>query len=151
MSFRWWTIGTLTIAASMGAGIALNARENSHATQIVETAIDSLERKAPQEFDRLLAANVRFDNIFTLPDRPVALQGREAVSAHIEGILSLFEQFEFAHKRFYATQDDRTVFIEARGDFIVQETGAPYRNTYVFAIEVNNDRITAIREYNRNL
>lgn len=152
MSFRLWTIGALTAVIVLGTSITVMARRtDSRSTQVVETAVESMERMDFEAFSQLLASDARFDNVFALPNTPGTFQGRDAVIANIKEISRRFEQIEFVDERLYAAQGGRTVFVEARGNFAVKGTGAPYRNTYVFAFEVNNGQITAIREYNNPL
>lgn len=151
MSLRKWMIGGFTIAVVLGASFTVTARTNSRSTTVVEAAIERIERMDLQSFRQLLAPNVRFDNVFSLPNTPSSFQGQAAVLANIKEISGRFERIEFVNERLYVTENGRTVFVEARGNFTVKGTGAPYQNTYVFAFEINEGKITAIREYNNPL
>lgn len=151
MSLRLWILAALIAVIAICSSIPVTARASSGSVNVVETAIERFERMDVQGFEQLLASDARFDNMFPLPNTPGTFQGREAVVANLKGIMGNFEQIEFVDERSYATQDGRTVFVEARGNFTVKGTGIPYQNTYIFAFEVNNGQITAIREYNNPL
>lgn len=151
MSLRLWTIGALTAAIVISTGMTVTARKNSHSATVVETAIARIESMDFQGFERLLAPNARFDNLFSLPNTSGTFEGRDAVIANIKEISQRFERIDFVDERLYVVRGGKTVFVEARGNFAVKGTGAPYQNTYVFAFEVNNGQITAIREYNNPL
>lgn len=149
MLLRIWALAALTPLVI--GGTTVNARPSSDSIDVVESAIENFERKNLQGFKQLLAPSVRFDNVFSLPNTPSTFRGRDAVIGNIRRITDNFKRIEFVDERIYAAQDGRTVFVEARGNFVVSGTGAPYRNIYVFAFEINNGQISAIREYNNPL
>ncbi|MGB3650168.1 MAG: nuclear transport factor 2 family protein [Rivularia sp. (in: cyanobacteria)] len=151
MSLRLWTVGALTAAIVISTGMSVTARKNSRSARVIETAIARIESMDFQGFEQLLAPNARFDNVFTLPNTSGTFEGRDAVIANIKEISQRFERIDFVDERLYVVRGGQTVFVEARGNFTVKGTGAPYQNTYVFAFEVNNGTITAIREYNNPL
>lgn len=151
MSIRLWTVGALTAAIVIGSSVTVTARKNSRSVKVVEAAIARIENMDFQGFERLLASDARFDNLFSLPNTPGTFEGRDAVIANIREISERFEQIEFVDERVYVVRGGKTVFVEARGNFTVKGTGEPYQNTYVFAFEINNGKITAIREYNNPL
>jgi uncharacterized protein len=147
MLLRISILTALTIVLMASHGISVTARPTPQPTQIVETAIRKFERMDLQGFEQLLSPNVRFDNVFSLPNTPATFQGRDAVIANFRELASRFERIEFVDERLYTAQDGQVVIVEARGNFAVRGTGAPYRNRYIFVFEVNNGQITAIREY----
>ncbi len=53
----------------------------------------------------------------------------------------------FAGKRWTVSADGRTVFLEARGDAVVEHSGAPYRNLYVMRFDIEAEGITRVVEY----
>ena len=50
-------------------------------------------------------------------------------------------------RKTFITDDGTTVFVEGRGDLILEKTGQPYRNIYVFKFSISEGKITEIREY----
>lgn len=151
MALRMWTLAALTVALVAGTTLTVEARNNSKPTEIVQSALQSFERKDLAALERLLAPNARFDNMLLLPNMPGTFQGREAVMQNFQRLLGTFERIEFVDERVFPSQDGRTVFVEARGNFVVKGTGQPYRNIYVFAFEVVNGQVVAVREYTNPL
>lgn len=47
----------------------------------------------------------------------------------------------------YVANDGKTAFVETKGDLIQRDTGASYRNVYVFKLSMQDGRITHVREY----
>ena len=151
MKLRLWTVGALTAAIVIGSSVTVTARKNSRSVRVVEAAIARIENMDFQGFERLLASDASFDNVYSLPNTSGTFEGRDAVIANIREIAESFEQMEFVDERLYVVRGGKTVFVEARGNFTLKETGKPYQNTYVFAFEIDKGKISAIREYNNPL
>ncbi len=151
MTLRMWILIGLTTAIVGSSSMVVTARPNQRSMQVVEVAIQKFEQMDMQGFEKILAPNARFDNVFALPNTPGTFQGRGAIIANLREISRRFERIEFTDERLYPVQDGRTVIVEARGNFALRGTGIPYRNTYVFVFEVDQEQITAIREYNNPL
>jgi ketosteroid isomerase-like protein len=75
-------------------------------------------------------------------------QGKEAVINYVGTIFKNFSQVEIVDREVSATADGRIVFVEAKGDLIVANSGASYRNVYIFRFSFDETGlITEIREY----
>lgn len=67
---------------------------------------------------------------------------------YVGTIFSNFSQVEIVDREVSVTDDGRIVFVEAKGDLIVADGGAPYRNVYVFRFTFDAEGLIAeIREY----
>ncbi len=69
-------------------------------------------------------------------------------TAYFQIITANYENIEFVDRTYTVSSDKRTVWMEANGNLQVAETGAPYRNRYVFKISINEDgKITNFAEW----
>ena len=73
--------------------------------------------------------------------------GKDAVLGYLQTILDNFKQAVMVDRKTFITDDGDTVFVEGRGDLILEKTGQPYRNIYVFKFSIFDGQITEIREY----
>jgi ketosteroid isomerase-like protein len=81
----------------------------------------------------------------TEPER--VFDGKDAVLGYLQTILDNFKQAVMVDRKTFITDDGATVFVEGRGDLILEKTGQPYRNIYVFKFCIFDGKITEIREY----
>lgn len=151
MSLQRWAIAALMTTSLATVGAIATAQNHPSAAEIARITLQHLERQDLAAIEQLLAPNARFDNMLLLPNMPGTFQGRDAVMANLQHIVENFDRIEFVDERVFPAQDGRTVFVEARGNFLMKGTGEPYRNLYVFAFEVQNGQVTAVREYNNPL
>jgi ketosteroid isomerase-like protein len=81
----------------------------------------------------------------TDPER--VFNGKDEVLGYLQLILDNFKQAVVVDRQTFITGDGATVFVEGRGDLIMEQTGQPYRNIYVFRFSISGEKITEIREY----
>jgi ketosteroid isomerase-like protein len=82
------------------------------------------------------------------PDAWFDFRGKDEVLNYVGTIFNNFSQVEIVDREVSVTEDGRTVFVEAKGDLIVADGGASYRNVYVFRFSFDGEGlITEIREY----
>jgi Ketosteroid isomerase-related protein len=74
-------------------------------------------------------------------------RGRREAMSYVDTVLTNFERTVMLDKTFTVSEDAGTVFIQAKGDLVTRGTRQPYRNVYVFRIDVRDGRIAAIWEY----
>ncbi len=79
------------------------------------------------------------------PER--VFDGKDAVLGYLQTILDNFKQAVMVDRKTFITDDGATVFVEGRGDLILEKTGQPYRNIYVFKFSISDGKITEICEY----
>jgi ketosteroid isomerase-like protein len=83
-----------------------------------------------------------------VPDPWFDYRGKDEVLAYVGTIFANFSQVEVVDREVSVTDDGRTVFVEGKGDLIVADGGASYRNLYVFRFSFDGaGLITEIREY----
>jgi ketosteroid isomerase-like protein len=73
-------------------------------------------------------------------------EGKKAILGHLNQIVANFSRTVLVDKQVYVTVDG-TVFMEAKGDLIFVDTGAPYKNVYVFKFVFRLNLISRISEY----
>lgn len=75
-------------------------------------------------------------------------RGKDEVLGYVATIFSNFSQVEIVDREVNVTEDGRTVFVEGKGDLVVADGGASYRNVYVFRFSFDGEGlIEEIREY----
>ncbi len=123
---------------------------------------DSASKHAVDEFFRALSdrdvsiasAVMSEGTVETIPfamgggtDPERIFEGRSAVIGYLQTILDNFKQAVMVDRQTFITDDGTTVFVEGRGNLILEKTGQPYRNIYVFRFRLHDGKITGIREY----
>jgi ketosteroid isomerase-like protein len=112
-------------------------------TQLVEAFYAAIEAKDAESVEAMLTEDVVVVHPFTFSGATMPeaeFEGREQVMGYVNGLFTSFSQISIA-------DDGSTVFVEAQGDFIAAQGNLPYRNVYVFKLELRDGQISAIREY----
>lgn len=77
----------------------------------------------------------------------VRFPDKEAVPGYLQGVFQNFSYVAFVERELSVTNDGRTVFIEALGDLRTAIGDLLYSNRYVFKFDLDQGRITSIKEY----
>jgi len=113
--------------------------------RIIEEGLDGIADGG--HFFDLLAENVIFDYIITIPGYPRHVEGRQAVAELYRpyGTLIVLER---CHD-LAVHHDTRTgvVVLEYASAGWVVATGVPYRNRYISVLTINNRKVTHWRDY----
>jgi len=113
--------------------------------RIIEEGLDGIADGG--HFFDLLAENVIFDYIITIPGYPRHVEGRQAVAELYRpyGTLIVLER---CHD-LAVHHDTRTgvVVLEYASAGWVVATGIPYRNRYISVLTINNRKVTHWRDY----
>ncbi|NKC34325.1 nuclear transport factor 2 family protein [Falsiroseomonas selenitidurans] len=136
-------------AAGIGLGAGPAAARAGDAATLAAHLLDAFTRRDLPALVAAMAPAVVVEQPYQLPGQPDRFEGRAAVEAFFA---RLFEQFSAA--RFVGTPrispfaDGRGVVVETSGDFVLAGSGRPYRNRYVFVLELDAaGRVAAFREY----
>ncbi len=73
-------------------------------------------------------------------------EGKEAVLAYLDNALSLFGTIQFVDPAFYIADNGTTVFVPTTGNMTTAQ-GLPYRNVYLFRLDIADGKIVHIDEY----
>src|ERR1700689_1026463 len=112
--------------------------------RVIEEGLDGLVDGG--HFFDLLADDVVFEFIITVPDYPRRVEGRE----------NLIELYRGYHKAFILDRcfnlrvhraDDSTVTLEYASEGKVTATGRPYGNRYISVVTIRNRKIVHWRDY----
>jgi uncharacterized protein len=112
--------------------------------RVIEEGLDGLVDG--DHFFDLLADDVVFEFIITVPDYPRRVEGRE----------NLIELYRGYHEAFFLDRcfdlrvhraDDSTVTLEYASEGKVTATGRPYGNRYISVVTIRNRKIVHWRDY----
>ena len=116
---------------------------------VVETFLERFQQESPSVFE--LFDESSSVTIMTNPDAsqdPIVYDGIGAIEAYISQTFAIFSPIRFTDVRITAADNGATVFVQAYGQFTVEETGTPYNNVYVFRVDVNErGQIASAEEY----
>lgn len=116
---------------------------------VVETFLERFQEESPEVFalfDESSSVAVMMNPNAT--QDPIVYDGLSAVETYFNQIFATFSPIRFTDVRLTAADNGRTVFVQANGQFTVEETGTPYNNVYVFRINLNGaDQIISSQEY----
>lgn len=117
----------------------------SPAARVAKKFLQSVEAQDTNAISQLWTQDAALESPFDIQGRD--FPNREVAQRYIEEIVSLFSEIRFEQISIYDTRNPKVVIIEAQGDFVVAENGTPYRNKYVFIIQVRGNKVSLIREY----
>lgn len=98
-------------------------------------------------FTDMMAEHAVMEFPYAPPGLPVRLDGRDAVSRHLEGVGGLIAFDRMGEPTVHPTTDPDVVIIEFEGFGRGVETGAPYDQRYISVIRTENGRIVHYRDY----
>lgn len=98
-------------------------------------------------FFELLAEDVVFDFVITVPDYPRHVAGRENLIELYRGYGATFSLDRCYDLRVHYSQADSTVVLEYSSAGKVVETGYPYSNKYISVVTIKDRKVTAWRDY----
>jgi ketosteroid isomerase-like protein len=100
-----------------------------------------------EHFFDLLAENVVFDFVITVPDYPRHVTGRENLIELYRGYGATFSLDRCYDLRVHYSQADSTVVLEYSSAGQVVETGYPYSNRYISVVTIKDRKVSAWRDY----
>ena len=113
--------------------------------RIIEHGLDGLADG--DDFFDMLAEDVVFDYIITVPDYPRRVEGRRAVAELYRSYgesLFLDRCYDLAVHHDAGTG---VVVLEYASEGYVVATGAPYRNHYISVLTIHDRKVTGWRDY----
>jgi ketosteroid isomerase-like protein len=119
------------------------------ALETVQAYIRAMERRDKEAVAETLAADVL--HVFPVSGGPNEMagifEGRDEVLGYFDAFAGKFRSLVWINKVWTESADGRTVFLEARGDAVVEHSGASYHNLYVQRFDVEAEKIVRIIEY----
>ncbi len=118
------------------------------ALETVQAYVRAMETRDKEAVAETLAADVM--HIFPIagPAKVAGIfEGHDEVMGYFDGFDAKFRSIEFIDKRWTESADGNTVFLEARGDAVVEHSGTPYQNLYVERFDLKEGKIVRITEY----
>lgn len=100
-----------------------------------------------EHFFDLLAEDVIFEFVITVPDYPRHVTGRENLIELYRGYGGTFSLDRCYDLRVHYSQTDSTVVLEYSSAGKVVETGYPYSNRYISVVTIKDRKVSAWRDY----
>ena len=113
--------------------------------RIIEQGLDGLVDG--DHFFDLLAEDVVFDFIITVPEYPRHVVGRNNLIELYRGYGSVFFLDRCYDLRVHRSEATSTVVLEYASDGKVVSTGRPYSNRYISVVVITDSKVTAWRDY----
>ena len=98
-------------------------------------------------FFDLLADDVTFDFVITVPDYPRHVTGRENIIELYRGYGATFSLDNCYDLRVHYSQATSTVVLEYSSAGKVVRTGYPYSNRYISVVTIKDRKVAAWRDY----
>ena len=112
--------------------------------RVIEAGLDGLAEG--EHFFDLLADDVIFEFIITVPDYPRRVEGREKLIELYRGYRTVFFLDRCFDLRVHRA-DDSTVTLEYASEGKAVATGRPYSNRYISVVTIRNRKIVHWRDY----
>ena len=112
--------------------------------RVIEAGLDGLAEG--EHFFDLLADDVIFEFIITVPDYPRRVEGREKLIELYRGYRTVFVLDRCFDLRVHRA-DDSTVTLEYASEGKAVATGRPYSNRYISVVTIRNSKIVHWRDY----
>lgn len=124
------------------------ADTGSQPLQIAEKFFDALEREDSGSALSLLAQGALLHAPYN-PNGDATDAGIRTFPAeiYVQGAMATYDNLVFIDRQYSVADDERTIWIEAKGKLRVATTGNPYENRYVFKITLQEGLIESITEY----
>jgi ketosteroid isomerase-like protein len=100
-----------------------------------------------EHFFELLADDVVFDFIITVPDYPRRIVGRDNLVELYRGYGSVFFLDRCYDLRVHHSPSTSTVVLEYSSEGRVVATGYPYGNRYISVVTIKDRKVTQWRDY----
>jgi uncharacterized protein len=100
-----------------------------------------------EHFFDLLAEDVIFDFVITVPDYPRHVTGRDNLIELYRGYGATFSLDRCYDLRVHYSQADSTAVLEYSSAGQVVETGYPYSNRYISVVTIKDRKVSAWRDY----
>ena len=98
-------------------------------------------------FFDLLAEDVEFDFVITVPDYPRHVQGRDNLIELYRGYGATFFLDDCFDLRVHRDEATSTVVLEYASSGKVVATGRPYSNRYISVVQIADRKVTHWRDY----
>ena len=139
------------MSASPSQTAVASAAEVAATEQLVRAFVTANQAKDKATMMSLIADDIYHEIPFSESGRTEegafrTNRGKDAMSVFFDMALSTIERLQFVDPTFVTSADARSVFVEGRGDCLMAN-GKIYRNRYVFRYDVENGKITGLREY----
>jgi ketosteroid isomerase-like protein len=151
MTRRGWLL-TIAAAGMLVGGQGLSstgAQEQTDAGAVVDRFIEVAQREDAEALAALMAPDVSIALPMSATGDPADARlfaGREATMAYFQRNFDALDRIAFSALEVSVVEGGATAFVEATGDFVLAD-GRPYRNVYVFRVDVEDGRIVTIAEY----
>jgi uncharacterized protein len=100
-----------------------------------------------EHFFDMLAGDVVFDFIITVPDYPRRIVGRDNLVELYRGYASVFFLDRCYDLRVHHSPSTSTVVLEYSSEGRVVATGYPYGNRYISVVTIKGRKVTQWRDY----
>jgi ketosteroid isomerase-like protein len=150
MARRGLLAATAAIGLLLGGQGALTAaQEAGDARAVVHRFVEVAQREDAAALAALMAEDVSIALPMSATGDPAdarRFEGREATMAYFQRNFDALERIAFSALEVSVVEGGAAAFVEAAGDFVTAD-GRPYRNVYVFRVDVEDGRIADIVEY----
>jgi ketosteroid isomerase-like protein len=150
---------SLALAALFGLGACASsqaaapaARVAASADPVATTVMPFFDALAREDMAAAMALAARPDVTINAVFNPNGQTDDASIrtfplSSYLGIVFRNYENVVFLDRRYSVADTGRTVWVEAEGDLRVAATGTPYRNRYVFKVELENGRISGLSEW----
>ena len=80
------------------------------------------------------------------PDPSFVFTGKDGALGYLKFARNIFTGITFSDENWFVSEDAASVHLHARGDMRTKD-GRPYRNVYVFRLEIRDGKIVHVDEY----
>ncbi|MFH8491055.1 nuclear transport factor 2 family protein [Streptomyces longisporoflavus] len=126
------------------------AEIRAHSIEAALAYLDAFESGDVEKMSDVLTADVVHTLAMSFDggvEPSMVFVGRDEVLGFFRGMLPQVSRRDVIDRRVTVSADGDVVFVEAVGDAVLADSGAPYRNVYVFKFECADGRVRRLTEY----
>lgn len=147
-------LGLIFVCAALSACSgpqATDAADSVNETEQIEIAEKFLEALAAEDADRAIAMLTE-DAMVHAPFNPSGDASDDAIRSfpaamYVTGATLTYDNLVFEDRKFSVADNGQTLWLEAEGRLRVAATDTAYHNRYVFKLDIEDGKISAITEY----
>lgn len=141
--------GAMALTVGPGPSASAGAGPEQRTEAQTRALLAAFERK---DID---AISARIDRNATLtiplsftgaPEPAGHFANKAEILGYVDGVMANFQRIEFTDLRVSVTDNGRTSFAQANGDFLTAD-GRSYRNVYIYRFDWKNGRMVRTEEY----
>ena len=131
----------------MNTDVQSSEARYQEAHTLVQQYVQSLVEKDIESWMSLWDEQCVLEFPFAPQGRLSRIEGKEALSPYIQGVINDLEIVSISQQQIHLTQDPDLIVVEIAGNGRIISTGRAYNASYVWVMRTNHGKLIHMRDY----